>query len=383
MAQLGEILEDKSVCICAGSGGVGKTTTAAAIAMGMAAQGLKVCVLTIDPAKRLADSLGLKELGNEARRVDPTLFEKQGVEIKGELWAMMLDAKATFDELIARQAPDEESRDRVLGNRIYQQISNALAGSQEYMAMEKLFELHTESQFDLLVLDTPPTRNALDFLEAPKRLTQFIEGKSLRVFMKPTGLAAKVTGRGVSVALSVFKKIVGFDLLADLAEFFNAFSGMIDGFQARAKRVNKLLSDPETCFLVVCGPQGEPIDEAVYFHRKLVEAKLPFGGVIVNKVHYPAEELRAEVEDLPGSLAEKLDDSDLANRVAANFADYQALAERDARNIDHLASELRTRAVIRVPHLDEDVHDLAGLAEVNRYLFATAEERVEIAAGRA
>ena len=241
----------------------------------MAAQGLKVCVLTIDPAKRLADSLGLEELGNEARRVDPALFEEQGVEMKGELWAMMLDAKATFDELIARQAPDEESRDRVLNNRIYQQISSALAGSQEYMAMEKLFELHTEGEFDLLVLDTPPTRNALDFLDAPKRLTQFIEGKSLRVFMKPTGLAAKVTGRGVSVALSVFKKIVGFDLLADLAEFFNAFSGMVDGFQARAKRVNKLLADPETCFLVVCGPQGEPIDEAVYFHRKLVEAEAP------------------------------------------------------------------------------------------------------------
>ena len=220
--------------------------------------------------------------------------------MKGELWAMMLDAKATFDELIARQAPDEESRDRVLENRIYQQISSALAGSQEYMAMEKLFELHTEGDFDLLVLDTPPTRNALDFLDAPKRLTQFIEGKSLRIFMKPTGLAAKVAGRGASVALSVFKRIVGFDLLADLAEFFNAFSGMVDGFQARAKRVNKLLADPGTCFLVVCGPQGEPIDEAVYFHRKLVEAKLPFGGVIVNKVHYPAEELRGEIDGPAG-----------------------------------------------------------------------------------
>jgi anion-transporting ArsA/GET3 family ATPase len=303
--------------------------------------------------------------------------------MKGELWAMMLDAKATFDELIARQAPDEESRDRVLNNRIYQQISSALAGSQEYMAMEKLFELHTEGEFDLLVLDTPPTRNALDFLDAPKRLTQFIEGKSLRVFMKPTGLAAKVTGRGVSVALSVFKKIVGFDLIADLAEFFNAFSGMVDGFQARAKRVNKLLADPETCFLVVCGPQGEPIDEAVYFHRKLVEAKLPFGGVIVNKVHYPADELQGDIEDLPETLTDKLGNHSLAKRVAANFADYQALAERDARNIDHLAHELRTTCVIRVPYLDEDVHDLAGLNQIDRYLFATAEERVEMAAGRA
>jgi anion-transporting ArsA/GET3 family ATPase len=366
MPAVGEILDGKDICICAGSGGVGKTTTSAAIATGMAARGLKVCVLTIDPAKRLADSLGLKELGNEAKQVDPALFEQQGIELEGELWAMMLDAKATFDELVARQAPDEEARDRVLNNRIYQQISSALAGSQEYMAMEKLFELH-----------------ALDFLDAPKRLTQFIEGRSLRVFMKPTGLAAKVAGRGASMALSVLKRIVGFDLLADLAEFFNAFSGMVDGFQARAKRVNSLLGDPHTCFLVVCGPQGEPVDEAVYFHRKLVEAKLPFGGVIVNKVHYPAEQLRGSGANLEASLAEKLGDGDLAKRVADNFADYQALAERDARNIERLAKELRAQGVIRVPYLDEDVHDLAGLAEINRYLFATGKERVAMAAGRA
>jgi anion-transporting ArsA/GET3 family ATPase len=383
MPAVGEILDGKDICICAGSGGVGKTTTSAAIATGMAARGLKVCVLTIDPAKRLADSLGLKELGNEAKQVDPALFEQQGIELEGELWAMMLDAKATFDELVARQAPDEEARDRVLNNRIYQQISSALAGSQEYMAMEKLFELHSEGRFDLLVLDTPPSRNALDFLDAPKRLTQFIEGRSLRVFMKPTGLAAKVAGRGASVALSVLKRIVGFDLLADLAEFFNAFSGMVDGFQARAKRVNSLLGDSHTCFLVVCGPQGEPVDEAVYFHRKLVEAKLPFGGVIVNKVHYPAEQLRGSDANLEASLAEKLGDDDLAKRVADNFADYQALAERDARNIERLANELRAQGVIRVPYLDEDVHDLAGLAEINRYLFASSEERIEIAAGRA
>jgi anion-transporting ArsA/GET3 family ATPase len=380
---LSDALEGKEVVICAGSGGVGKTTTSAAIAAGLAAGGMKVCVLTIDPAKRLADSLGLEELGNDARRVDPKLFEQQGIEMKGELWAMMLDPKQTFDELIARQAPDEESRDRVLENPIYQQISGALAGSQEYMAMEKLFELHTEGDYDVLVLDTPPSRNALDFLEAPGRLTQFIEGKSLKVFMKPTGFAAKVAGRGATVALSVMKRIVGFDLIADLAEFFNAFSGMVDGFQARAKRVNKLLAAPTTCFLVVCGPQGEPVDEAVYFHRKLVEAKLPFGGVIVNKVHYPAEKLRGDVTDLPAALAEKLGDEDLAQRVAANFSDYQALAERDARNIEHLQREMRATGVIRVPYLDEDVHDLAGLAQINRYLFATGEERVAMAAGRA
>jgi anion-transporting ArsA/GET3 family ATPase len=339
--------------------------------------------LTIDPAKRLADSLGLPELGNEERQVDPKLFAEAGIETNGgELWAMMLDAKATFDELVARHAEDEESRDRVLNNRIYQQISSALAGSQEYMAMEKLFELHSEGRFDLLVLDTPPTRNAPDSIDSPTPLTQFIEARSLRVFLTPSGLAARVAGRGASVALGVMKRIVGFDLLADLAEFFNAFSGMVDGFQARAKRVNSLLSDSRTCFLVVCGPQGEPVDEAVYFHRKLVEAKLPVGGVIVNKVHYPAERLRDDGAALPADLERRLSgDEDLARRVAENFSDYQALAERDAANIERLARELRSKGVIRVPYLDEDVHDLGGLAEINRYLFASSEERIALAAG--
>ncbi|HNA24433.1 MAG TPA: ArsA family ATPase, partial [Solirubrobacterales bacterium] len=204
MASVEQIIDGREIVICAGSGGVGKTTTSAAIALGMAARGHKVCVLTIDPAKRLADSLGLKELGNEASKVNPKLLKEQGVDPEngGELWAMMLDAKETFDALVARHAEDAEARDRVLNNRIYQQISGALAGSQEYMAMEKLFELHSEGRFDLLVLDTPPSRNALDFLDAPQRLTQFIEGKSLQIFIRPTGLAARVASRGTGVALS-------------------------------------------------------------------------------------------------------------------------------------------------------------------------------------
>ncbi len=380
MPAVSDILEGKEVCICAGSGGVGKTTTSAAIATGLAARGAKVCVLTIDPAKRLADSLGLEEMGNEASQVDPSLFEAQGVEMKGELWAMMLDAKETFDDLVRRHAPDEETRDRVLSNRIYQQISNALAGSQEYMAMEKLFELHSEDRFDVLVLDTPPSREALDFLDAPKRLTQFIEGRSMKVFMKPTGIGMKIAGRGASMMFGILKRLVGFDLLADLSEFFNAFSGMVDGFQERAKRVNELLADPATCFLVVCGPQGEPISEAVYFHRKLVEAKLPFGGVIVNKVHHTSEAAEGNGEDLRPALAKALSDDELAERVVANYADYRALAERDSANIDHLAAELRTQLVIRVPYLDTDVHDLGGLAEINRYLFAADEQRAELLA---
>jgi anion-transporting ArsA/GET3 family ATPase len=381
MASVSEILERRSIAICAGSGGVGKTTTSAALAAGLAARGQKVAVLTIDPAKRLADSLGLDELENEPRRVDPKLFDRAGAEMRGELWAMMLDAKATFDDLVRKHAPDAETRDRILKNRIYRQISNALAGSQEYMAMEKLFEIHQEGRYDFLVLDTPPSRNALDFLDAPKRLTQFIEGRGMQMFMKPTGFATRVVGKGSSMAFGVLKRVVGIDLLADLGEFFQAFSGMVSGFQERAKRVSELLADPATTFLIVCGPQGEPIEEAVYFHRKLVEAKLPVGGVIVNKVHYETE------ADLVGEGVEAelrdLFDGDLAERVATNFADYQELAQRDARNVDHLARELDAKRVIRIPYMDEDIHDLEGLLKIDRYLFATEEQREALAASGA
>jgi anion-transporting ArsA/GET3 family ATPase len=381
MAGVAELLEGKRVCICAGSGGVGKTTTSAAIAAGMAARGRKVAVLTIDPAKRLADSLGLPELGNEERQVDPRLFGDAGVDLNGgELWAMMLDAKATFDELVRRHAPDAETRDRILSNRIYQQLSAALAGSQEYMAMEKLFEIYAEDRYDLLVLDTPPTRNALDFLDAPRRLTQFIEGRALQVFMRPTGLGMKMFGRGTSMMFSVLRRVTGVEVLEDLSEFFQAFSGMVGGFRERAERVNELLANPETSFLVVCGPQGEPITEAVYFHRKLVEAKLPFGGVIVNKVHYESE-LPDCGQDEASSLVAALGDEGLARRVLENFDDYRALAARDQRNIERLTAEMRARLVIQVPYLDEDVHDLAGLAHINEYLFAAgARERSAIAA---
>jgi anion-transporting ArsA/GET3 family ATPase len=381
MAGVAELLEGKRVCICAGSGGVGKTTTSAAIAAGMAARGLKVAVLTIDPAKRLADSLGLPELGNTERQVDPALFAEAGVDPgEGELWAMMLDSKQTFDEVVRKHAPDEETRDQILSNRIYEQLSNALAGSQEYMAMEKLFEIHAEDRYDLLVLDTPPSRNALDFLDAPKRLTQFIEGRALQVFTRPAGFGMKLFGRGTSMMFSILRRITGVNLLEDLAEFFQAFSGMVGGFRERARRVTEMLADPSSSFLVVCGPQGEPISEAVYCHRKLVEAKLPFGGVIVNKVHFE-DEISDGADPLP-VLTEALGEEELARRVAENFADFRALSERDRRNVAHLAAEMRTRAVIQVPYLDEDVHDLAGLMEINRYLFAAGSaERTAIAAG--
>ncbi len=371
-ANVEAMLRGKAICVCAGSGGVGKTTTAAAIATGMAARGKKVAVLTIDPARRLANSLGLEELGNEARRIDDERLAKAGVALegKGELWAMMLDAKRTFDELIENNAPDSETRDAVLGNRIYQELSSAVAGSQEYMAMEKLYELHEQGEYDLLVLDTPPTRNALDFLDAPKRLSRFIDSRSLQFFTGGGLRGFKLFSRGTGAIFAVMKKATGIDLLQDLSEFFRSFGEMAGGFRERAERVNELLADKGTSFVVVTSPARDSIDEAVFFNRRLRERNMPFGGVVVNRMHTESGSGGTNGA-LEGDLASVLDDA-LAQRVARNFEDYRALAERDQENVTKLAAELEGEPLIIVPYLDDDVHDVAGLAVMNEHLFASA-----------
>jgi len=197
-----ELLKDKRVCVCGGSGGVGKTTTSAAIALGMAAEGAKVAVVTIDPAKRLANALGLEELANEPRRVAPRRLSSAGIQMKGELWAMMLDPKRTFDELIDRVAADPERAAEIKANRIYRELSTAVSGSQEFTAVAKLYELERDGDFDLLVLDTPPSRNALDFLDAPGRLTSFLEGRAVKAFIRPTGVGMRLFGRGAAPLLA-------------------------------------------------------------------------------------------------------------------------------------------------------------------------------------
>jgi anion-transporting ArsA/GET3 family ATPase len=355
------LLDGKRIVVCAGPGGVGKTTTAAAIALGMAEEGLKVAVLTIDPARRLANSLGLAELGNEETRV-PIEFDGDG-----ELWALMLDAKRTWDEVIERHASDEKTRDAVLQNRIYQELSNAVAGSTEYMAMEKLYEIYQEDRYDLLVLDTPPTRNALDFLDAPQRLSRFIDSRSLQFFLKPGRFGLKVLGRGGSVLFSVLKRVTGVDLLRDLSDFFNSFGDMAAGIQERAERVGELLGDRRTTFLVITSPQRDSIDEAIFFRRRLREGRMPFGGAIVNRVHdQELTEGDAEVEDdLEPLLGDKL-----ARRVARNYEDYRELAQRDREQIERLRREASGEPVVMIPHLDDDVHDADGLRAMNEHLFA-------------
>jgi anion-transporting ArsA/GET3 family ATPase len=348
------LVEGREICICAGAGGVGKTTTSAAIAVGMARRGLKVAVLTIDPARRLANSLGLPELGNEERRIE--------LDAPGELWAMMLDAKSTFDEIVAKHAPDAQTREAVLSNRIYKELSTAVAGSQEYMAMEKLHELHAEGRYDLLVLDTPPSRNALDFLDAPDRLSRFIDSRALNLFLAPSRTGLKIFSRGTGLVFSVLKRVTGVDLLQDLSDFFSSFGDMAEGFRERARAVKALLADDRTTFLLVTSPAHEAIDEAKFFRDKLAEADMPFGGVIVNRMH-----LEADVDDpaVPAGL-----DPDLERKVVENFEDFHALALRDRQNVEELTADVGDRPVIIVPYLDEDIHDLEGIEAMNEYLFA-------------
>ena len=360
-------LTGKRVVICAGSGGVGKTTTSAALAMGLAAAGQRVAVVTIDPAKRLADSLGLEDLGNEPSLVDPKRFKGHGIEIEGELWAMMLDSKRTFDELIERLAPDEATRDEILANRIYQELSGAVAGSQEFTAIAKLYELDRSGDFDVLVLDTPPSRNALDFLDAPDRLTGFLEGRAIRVFLAPTGLAAKVMGRGTSVVFGVLSRVTGVDLMQDLSVFFRALGGLIDGFRERARGVKTLLGDPATTFLIITSPEREPVEEAIFFRGKLRDAEMPFGGLVVNRVQTDV------VDGDPAAIAGELEDElgpELTAKVLTTLSELQVLATRDAASIERLAEEIDDEDPVIVPLLEGDVHDVDGLVAVHEHLFA-------------
>ena len=373
-----DLLAGKRVCVCGGSGGVGKTTTSAAIALGMAAEGAKVAVVTIDPAKRLANALGLQELENEPRRVEPERLAGATSAFKGELWAMMLDPKRTFDELIERVAADPERAEEIKRNRIYRELSTAVSGSQEFTAVAKLYELERDGEFDLLVLDTPPSRNALDFLDAPTRLTSFLEGRAMKAFIRPTGLGMRVLGRGAAPLLGALRRVTGVDLIGDLTTFFGLLGDMTDDFSERARGVERMLKASTTAFVLVTSAQQAAIDEAIWFRRTLIEGGLPFAGVIVNRVHHDILG-EAEPEHLVSGLDAELP-GDLAARVAENFFDYHRLAQRDARNVARLREELGDQPLLLVPHLDDDVHDVEGLLRVHRYLFASEAERERLIA---
>jgi anion-transporting ArsA/GET3 family ATPase len=359
-------LAGKRIVICLGAGGVGKTTTAAALALGFAAEGRKVAVVTIDPARRLASSLGLERLSSEPQLIDAALLEDSGIEVRGELWAMVLDAKRTFDEIVGTLAPDEDARDEILANPVYGELSTAVAGSHELSAIAKLHELYEEHDFDLIVLDTPPSRNALDFLSAPTRLLGFLEGRALQVFLAPGGLTARLFGRGTALVFSIFARVTGVDMLAELSSFFRSLSGVIDGFGERTRAVAALLRDPQTCFLIVTSPEPEPAREALFMAAQLAEAGMPAPDLIVNRIHEDGLGERSP-DEVAVMLAGDLG-PELAGRVARNLADFDVLSRRDSRTVETLAAEIGAGEPTLVPHLDGEVQDLLGLSEIAGHL---------------
>jgi anion-transporting ArsA/GET3 family ATPase len=354
---LADLVAGSRIVVCTGSGGVGKTTTAAVIALHAARAGRRACVVTIDPARRLADALGLAGLTNSPSLIDG--------DWPGELWALMLDTKSTFDDLVAKHAESPEQAAGILDNRFYRNISGALSGTQEYMAMEKLYELHDESDFDVIVVDTPPTRNALDFLEAPRRLTRFLDHRLYRVLMAPTRGIVKAVNVAAQAFLRTVAKVVGGDVVQDAVAFFQAFDGMEQGFKRRAERVLSLLSRHDTAFVLVTAPRRDVVEEAAYFAERLSEAGIVVRALIVNRMHPRFSTAAA------GALRERariLAGTDLGGQFA-NLADFVQVAANEESHLQGLATRVAPAPVVRVPFLDSDVHDLGGLDQVAAHLF--------------
>ena len=360
MTDLGELASERSIVVCCGSGGVGKTTTAGAIALEGAMRGRRACVVTIDPAKRLADALGLASLTNQPSPVagdwDPP----------GELWALMLDTKSTFDELVTHYAASPEQAEGILGNRLYRNISEALSGTQEYMAMEKLYQLHTDGRFDLIVVDTPPTRNALDFLDAPRRLTRFLDNRIFRALMMPTRAYLKAVSLATQAFLRTVSRVVGSDVVGDAVEFFNAFEGMEQGFRNRAQRVLELQAEPQTAFVLIAAPRRDAVDEALFFAQRLQESSITVDALIVNRLH-PRFGPVPSVLTTPAAAAAP--GAEALAALLANLRDLEGIAEREERYCDALVRRVAPAPVARVPLLGEDVHDLDGLRQIAAHLF--------------
>jgi anion-transporting ArsA/GET3 family ATPase len=367
-------LAARRIAVCVGPGGVGKTTVAAALALDRAVRGGKVLVCTIDPARRLANALGLTALGNVESRVPEHKFAEAGLAPRGELHAMMLDVKRTWDDLVTRHAPDPARRERILRNRLYQQMSSALAGSQEYMAMEKLYELATDRDYDFIVLDTPPTAHALDFLEAPDRILDFLGNDTARRLLSPLAGAGRMGLRlaqlGGGYIAKTLARFTGQAMLADLGDFLQGFQGMYDGFKDRAAAVHALLSRPEVGFVLVTSPSAIAIDEVLAFHERLHAESMPVAGLVANRV---TPELWPPAEALPGAdeLAAAAGADGVARamaaRLAATLAEHQALAAAERRALSRLFATVDVPRSV-VPRLESDVHDLAGLARLGAQL---------------
>ncbi|MBJ7607807.1 MAG: ArsA family ATPase [Candidatus Dormibacteraeota bacterium] len=373
-------LQELEVIVCCGSGGVGKTTISAALGLALAQRSdRKVLVLTVDPARRLATALGLKDIGTEPVTVPRARLRRAGIEMQGELVAAMLDMKSTFDRMVMRVAPTRRDAERILENRFYQGISDSFIGSHEYMAMEALYELHEAGEYDTLIIDTPPSRNALDFLEAPNRLTDFVGARLLSWLSGPTRFGFRAINLAAAPFLRMADRLLGADVLTEVAEFVADLQKIYGGVQERARDVYKLLRSSRVGFVVVTTLEPSPFGEAEYFCTRLREYRMPLRGVVVNRTwpdslrnHTALATATALAEDqrLPEWLTERLGhrvQPDALHALAVNWLELHAIAERDARQLSRLA-RLGDVHAVTIPLFSEETSELEGLARIANLL---------------
>jgi anion-transporting ArsA/GET3 family ATPase len=381
-ASLEQLCASKEIIISTGSGGVGKTTIAAALGATAAANlGIKVLVLTIDPARRLASALGLEQFGNVETQVPVSAFTDAGASPQGELWVAMLDTKQSWDDLIQAHAPDVATRDAILANPLYRNITGKFIQSHDYVAMERLYQIHTSGKYDLIVVDTPPTRNAIDFLDAPERMADFFSSKLLRWLIAP--YQSRMVGFASKPFYLVADRILGTQFLEDIAEFFILFQSMYAGFVERAQAVTALLGSPQTSFLVVSTLESSPAQEAEFFLRVLAEREYQVGALILNKVlpayflsrsgAQSARSLSSEPAQIAAGLhAEfpELSESHLGNmlsEIGSSFMNYQVVAMRESDQRAALSGS--ADLTLSIPYFEEDIHSLAALLRLGEKIW--------------
>ncbi len=364
MSVLRDDMAPLRLVVCAGAGGVGRTTVAAVLALGLAEEGRRVALVTIDPSRRLAEALPVDECGNAPEPVDPARFIGAGLEIRGQLSAVALSVKPTLDELIIRLAPDRRTGQQILDNPVYRQLSSAVAGGQDYAAMSKLLELHRDSRYDVIVLDTPPARRLLDFLVAPQRLAAFLDTRALSIFLRSSGAMFRLA----ALASGALRRIVGLGMVDDLTTFFGLLSGLTAGFRDQAAGTQALLADDSTGFLLITSPESAPSEEAIFLGRALERLGMHRSAIVVNRAH-PIDPAGTDVDTVAARLSSPLGDA-LAVRVARWHAELQILAWREQPTLSLLDTELDETPTYRVLDRGRNVPDVTELVSLCTELFS-------------